>query len=164
MIRPLRQRHRHIFMVLGVFLPVAFAVGIAARKPVPLANGLAAALTATTQEFNNIEWQRADLFAKSSVQVRLLREQNGAGKFAVAFSAANIFLKPDLLVYWVAGNSSITDTLPGNAQLLGAFNSSSALVLPAEAATQTGVLILYSLADNEIVDVSKPIRFNESTR
>jgi hypothetical protein len=53
--------------------------------------------------------------------------------------------------------------LPGNAQLLGAFNSSSALVLPAEAATQTGVLILYSLADNEIVDVSKPIRVNEVT-
>lgn len=164
MIRPLRQRHRHIFMVLGVFLPVAFAVGIAARKPAPLANKLPAALTATTQEFNNIEWQRADLFAKSPVQVRLLREQNRAGSFAIALSAAKDCLKPDLLVYWVAGNSSITDTLPGNAQLLGALNSSSPLVLPAGAATQTGVLILYSLADNEIVDVSKPIRFNDSTR
>jgi hypothetical protein len=98
------------------------------------------------------------------VQVRLLREQNGVGKFAVAFSAAKDFLKPDLLVYWVAGNSSITDTLPGNAQLLGAFNSSTTLVLPTGVAMQTGALILYSLADTEIVDVSKPIRFNDSTR
>jgi hypothetical protein len=38
MIRPLRQRHRHIFMVLGFILPVAFAVGIAERKPAPPAN------------------------------------------------------------------------------------------------------------------------------
>ena len=164
MIRPLRRRHRHIVIAMGIFLPVAFGVGIAARKPAPLVNELPAALEVASQPFEITEWRRDDLFPKSPIKVRLLRKQSGAGKFAVSFSVANNFLKPDLLVYWIAASPNITDKLPETAQLLGAFDSSSSLVLPAEAATQTGVLILYSLADNEIVDVSKPIRFNDSTR
>jgi hypothetical protein len=163
MIHPLRQRHRHIFMVLGVFLPVAFTVGIAVRKPAPLANELPAALAVAPQAFENIEWQRADLFAKSPVQLRLLRGQSGTGTFAVAFSTTKDFVKPDLLVYWVAGNSNLTNSLPDNAILLGAFTSTP-LLLPDNAAKSDGLLLLYSLADNEIVDVSKSIRFNDSTK
>jgi hypothetical protein len=163
MIRQLRQRHRHIVFALGLFLPVAFAVGIAARKPAQLINELPAALAVALQPFENVEWPHADLFAKSPVQVRLLRERNGAGKFAAAFSAAKSFVKPDLFVYWVAGNSNITNTLPDNAILLGEFTSSP-LPLPDDAAKSGGVLVLYSLADNEIVEVSKPIQFNNSTK
>jgi hypothetical protein len=159
MIRPLRQRHRRIIIALGILLPVAFAVGIAARKPVPPANELPDALTSAPQSFENLEWGRADLFAKSPVQVRLLRGNNDAGRFAVAFSAANDFVKPDLLVYWVAGNSGITNTLPDNAILLGAFTSQP-LPLPDDAAKSGGRLLFYSLADNKIVDMSQPIRFN----
>jgi len=40
MIRPLRQRHRRIFITLGIFLPLAFALGIAARKSVPKMSAL----------------------------------------------------------------------------------------------------------------------------
>jgi hypothetical protein len=36
--------------------------------------------------------------------------------------------------------------------------------LPAEAAATNGVLVLYSLADNEIVEASKPIEFNQPVR
>ncbi len=36
MIRPLRQRHRRIFFVLAVVLPVLFAWGIAARNGIPV--------------------------------------------------------------------------------------------------------------------------------
>jgi len=36
--------------------------------------------------------------------------------------------------------------------------------LPAEAAATNGVLVLYGLADDEIVDVSKPIQFNDSRK
>ncbi|MEY4918535.1 MAG: hypothetical protein RL616_2448 [Verrucomicrobiota bacterium] len=161
MIRSLRQRHRRIAIVLGMFLSVAFAVGLAARKPMPLEKELPAAFTAPRQ-FEKVGWQRADLFAKSPVQVRLLRGKNGAGKFAAALSAANDFTKPDLLVYWVSGNPNLTNTLPDNAILLGVFNS-PALPLPDAAAESSGVLVLYGLADNEIVDVSKAIRFNDST-
>jgi len=156
MIRPLRQRHRRMVIVLGVFLPVAFAVGIVARKPVPGMTSMPKELVASPQSFAVTEWERADLFTKTPIQVRLLRERAGAGHFAVEFSAPKDFVKPDLIVYWVAGSPSITDTLPANARLLGAFNSSLALSLSSDVASGTGVLILYSLANQEIVEVSKP--------
>src|SRR5277367_4590916 len=104
MIYPLRQRHRHIVIALGIFLPVVFAIGIAARKPAATVAELPAALAATLQQFEAVEWERADLFAKSPVQVRLLREQKDSGRFAIKFSSAKDFVRPDLLVYWVAGN------------------------------------------------------------
>ena len=160
MIRPLRQRHRRIFAALGVLLPIAFAAGIAARKTVPTANSLSVELANTAQRFEAIEWKRADLFAKNQIEVHLVRERTGAGQFAVGFSAPKDFAKPDLIVYWVAGNPSITETLPDGAMLLGAFNS-SALPLPDDATKTAGVLVLYSLADHEVIEVSKPFRIQK---
>ena len=162
MIRPLRQQHRGTFIALGIVLPIAFVVGIAARKPVPMVAELPAALVAASKKFAVVEWERADLFAKSPVQVRLWREQKDSGQFAVEFSAAKDFVQPDLIVYWVAGNFSVTDTLPAKAILLGSF-SAAALPLADEIAKSDGALILYSLAHGEIVDVSKPIQFSHSS-
>jgi hypothetical protein len=51
--------------------------------------------------------------------------------------------------------------LPTNATLLGSFNA-PALELPAAAAKTEGSLILFSLADQEIVDVSQPSQFIDS--
>lgn len=150
-------------IAIGILLPVAFALGIAARKPVLFVAQLPAALVVATQKFEAVEWVRADLFTKIPIQVQLLREQKNSGRFAIAFSAAKDFLKPDLIVYWVAGSSNITDTLPANAILLGTFNT-TALSLSDEIAKSNGVLILYNLADGEIVDVSKPIRLDDSTK
>jgi hypothetical protein len=163
MIRPLRQRHRRTFLALGIFLPMAFALGIFARKPLPEVKSLPKEISPAINSFADEVWSRADLFPKSPVKIRLLREQSGTGKFAVAFSAEKFFVKPDLLVYWSAGNQSITNALPDNAILLGAFNAPQ-LSLPAAAEKTDGRLVLYSLADNEIVDSSKPIRLDGLSR
>lgn len=163
MIRPLRQRHRRLVIVIGIFLPIVFAVGIAARKTVPATASLPAGLAASSQKFTVTKWERSDMFAKTPIQVRLMGENANGGRLAVEFSAAKDFVKPDLIVYWVAGNPTITDTLPDNAILLGSF-SSAPLALSDEVAQSSGQLVLFSLADNEIVDVSKTIRFNDSTK
>ena len=157
MIRPLRQRHRRMVIVLGVLLPVAFAVGIAARKPVPGMTSLPKELITSPRTFAVTEWERTDLFTKTPIQVRLLRESAGAGRFAVELSAMKDFVKPDLIVYWVTGSPNVTDTLPDNARLLGVFNSSVALSLPPDAVSGSGVILLFSLADQEVVEVSKPL-------
>ena len=130
MIRRLRQRHRRMVIVLGAFLPVAFAVGIAERKSVPDMTSLPKELVTSRQKFAATEWERADLFTKTPIQVRLLRESAGAGHFAVEFSAAKDFVKPDLIVYWVAGSPNPVDQLPDNARLLGVFSPSPPLPLP----------------------------------
>jgi len=161
MIRPLRQRHRRMITIIGVLLPIAFAAGIGARRPAPTVATLPTALATTQRHFEAVEWERADLFTKTPIQVRLLRESAGAGHFAVEFSAARDFVKPDLIVYWVAGSPNVTDTLPDKVRLLGVFNSSVALSLPPAAGPGSGVLVLYSLADQEIVGVSKPFALEE---
>ena len=81
----------------------------------------------------------------------------------MALTAAGDFVKPDLIVYWAAGNSSPADKLREDATLLGSF-SAGALPLPAESASMEGRLILFSLADNKVVDVSRPVRFNDSAK
>jgi len=160
MILPLRQRHRRMFAVLGLLLPLAFGFGIAARRTVPPT--LPSELSSWTQNFTATDYERGDLFGKSAVRVRLWREQ-GTGRIAVGFSAAKDFLKPDLMAYWSAGHPRTSDTLPPEARLLGAFVAGP-LVLPPEASGTDGYLILFSLADREIVDVSKPTRFSDSMK
>ena len=161
MILPLRKQHRRTFIVLGLFLPVTFAIGMAVRQPAAAAGQLPAGLAPSPLP-HELVWTRSGLFAKAPVGVGLLREKN-SGQLAVQFSAAAGFLKPDLMVYWVAGNSPVAAALPENATLLGEF-SSAALALPPEAAATNGVLVLYSLADNELVDESQPMRFTDMPR
>jgi hypothetical protein len=154
MIRPLRQHHYRAFIVSGIFLPAAFAIGIAARKPAPVIAQIPAALSWEPQSFKFIRWQRADLFAKAPVQVQLLRDEENSGRSGLKFSADRNFLKPDLIVYWSTGNPALSNTVPENAILLGPFDA-AALTLPVAAEKSSGRLLLFSLADGEIVDVSK---------
>jgi hypothetical protein len=163
MIQPLRQFHHRTFIVIGFLLPIVFAFGIVARKPFPSMDSLPGELSATEQKFPVTAWERTDLFAKSPIKVRLLRESSNPGSLALAFSTAkDYFIKPDLMVYWIAGNPLINGRLPDAADLLGGFDAGT-LPLPVAAAKTSGVLVLFSLANNEIVKVSKPIQFNQPT-
>ena len=152
-------------IALGIFLPVAFAVGIAARRPVPTGHSLSATLAGEPLHFENVVWDRSDMWAQRAIRTRLLSDKPDGKRFAVELSAVNDIVKPDLIVYWVPGNPKIEEALPDNATLLGAFvqTKPTALPLPGETATKSGVFVLYSLADHEVIAVSKPFRFNDST-
>lgn len=157
MIRPLRQRHRRIVITLGVSLPIVFIVGIAARSPVPNMASLPLESPTFSRASAATVWDRPDLFSKAKIHVRLLRASGDSSRFALELSAAKDFVKPDLIVYWISGNSEITEKLPDNALLLGAFGAGP-LFLQTGRAGEDGYLVLYSLADNEIVAASKPLR------
>jgi len=159
MIRPLRILHRRTLTVMGVVLPVAFGLGIAARKPVPQMGVVPVELREATPEPAATVWERRDIFTNAPVQVCLLRATD---HLMVGCAAPTGFVKPDLLVYW-SGSPPITDKLPSDAILLGAFTA-SALPLPADAANRDGLLILFSLADQEIIAASQRIRFNNPTK
>jgi hypothetical protein len=158
MILALRQRHRRIFLALGIFLPVAFVIGLTTRRPAPIISALPSALVTTPPTFTELQCERNDLFAKVPIHARLLREHGASSRCQIALSFSHVFAKPDLLVYWDNGNvDSTAARLPANAQFLGEFNPASALLLPDHATN--GSLILYSLAGQEIVDISKSITF-----
>jgi hypothetical protein len=163
MIRPLRQRHRRVFAIIGVLLPLAFGGGIVARRTVLETSILPPELSTTpAQTFTAIGYERDDVFENAPVKLRLWRDLS-TGQFAVGFGVPKDFVKPDLIAYWITGQPTNRTELPTNAILLGSFVAAT-LPLPAEAATAKGSLILFSLADQEIVDISKPLRFGESKR
>lgn len=162
MILALRKRHRHVIAGLAVLLPITVVMGIAARRTMSGDDSLPPALSAGAQIFTATGVEQGDLFPKSAIRVQLWRDQP-TGRLALGFTAPPDFLKPDLLVYWFAGRREPSRPLLENATLLGAFVAGP-LALPPEAATSEGSLILFSLADQEIVAVSQPTLFNDKTR
>ncbi len=162
MIRALRQRHRHVIFALGVFVPVAFGVGLCERAPVPVMPGFPPGLHLAPPAVTPTGWCRTNLFSKFPITVRQLRENPPTLRVAVAFTAAPDFLQPDLLVYWQPGSPILADALPDGATLAGGFDA-PVLFLPAEAGTRPGFFVLYSLANNKIVDVSRPTIIGEAS-
>src|SRR4051812_36023575 len=121
MIRPLRICHRRIFTLLGVLLPVAFGLGIAARKPVPVVPILPAEFNAAARPREAGDWKQTDIFTNAPVYVYTLRQPAHGDRRAIALSAEPSFVKPDLLVYWLPRKPESLEGLPANATLLGTF-------------------------------------------
>jgi hypothetical protein len=152
MIRPLRQRHRAMVCVLGVMLPVAFAAGLAARKPVPVAATLPSGLAGRANDFGRVVWTKPDIWPGQRIITSLRRD--AAGSVAVELILRDL-VKPDVLVYWTAGKEAAVQGLPGDARLLGACSNRAPLPIPADARGEAGRFVLYSLADHEVVAVSR---------
>jgi hypothetical protein len=142
-------------LVLAVTLPAVLAVGIASRSEVPTSKAGAAGFRAEIQKQSEI-WSRNDLWEKRAIQTRLLRIAPNSAQLAVELLATDQIVRPDLLLYWVPGEFKIQNPLPDDSFLLGGFEQSIPLTLPDSATKQTGVLVLYSLADQELIAVSKP--------
>ena len=156
MILPLRRRHRRMFAVLGILLPAAFVAGVGARKPIPTA-APTAGLLSLRQTFSPGGWTRSDLFTNVPVRLRLLHEVANTNRIALQISTPKDFVKADLLVYWLPAESIIKDSIPEDAVLLGALVSGQPLPMPPTLAGKPGSLVLYSLADHEIVETSKQL-------
>src|SRR5678815_2901729 len=152
MIRHLRQRHRVIVCTLGVLLPVAFSAGLAARKPVQVPATVSSRLAGQANDFGRMVWSKADLWPGQRISTSL--RQDAAGSVAVELMIRDL-VKPDLLVYWVAGKERAVEVLPDNARLLGPLSNNSPLSIPVDARGETGRLMLYSLADHDLVAVSR---------
>ncbi len=121
MIQPLRRYHRFSFYTLGVLLPVLFAAGLVARRPLVIAEPASDRIHLTMSNGTAIVTDSRELWG-SSVD------------------------DPDVLVYWTEEEPEL-DSLPVNAQLLGSLQTgrSGELRLP-HGDRNRGHLILYSLA------------------
>src|SRR5262249_17471851 len=160
MIRPLRQRHRAMVVAWGAFLPAAFIFGVASRRSVPLLPSLPSPLSYQPAPTNQLVWVRDDLWEKKPLRTRLLSDST-LSNLALEVTATAPVVQPDVLLYWAAGNSKVDDSLPSDVVLLGAWmqDPANAVAVPQIAKAGQGRLILYSLADHEIVNVSKPFAF-----
>jgi hypothetical protein len=160
MIRPLRQRHRMMMTAMSLIIPTAFALGIAARKEFPATPDIRPKIPAETRNYTEL-WNRNDLWKRKDIRARLLHTESNSERFAVELTSMERIVRPDLLLYWVPAESQIQDSLPDTAYLLGSFDPSATvrLALPDQSGKEKGVLVLYSLADHEIVAISKSVTF-----
>lgn len=156
MILSLRQRHRQVFAVLGILLPIVLVGGIAARKSIPTVAELPPVI-AKPLAGTGVAWGRRDVFEKLPVVVSLAT--NAQTDVSLRLEAPTNFARPDVLVYWSAAKIDPTDKLPADAILLGAFTVNE-LHVPTSAVAARGHLILFSLADQELVAVSRAIQLN----
>ena len=157
MIRPLRQRHRLMAFALGALLPVTFVFGMAARHEVPIdptRNGPLPAASHWTEL-----WHRDDLWEGRKLNTRLLTNSTSAQSVAIELRGQERIVRPDLLVYWTPQTGKFSGSLPDDVFLLGSFAQSfpAPLRLPPQSIVQRGVLIIYSLAEQEIIAVSRPL-------
>ena len=165
MIRPLRQRHRITMLALTAFLPAAFVLGIASRRSVPLILSVPSVLSVQPGQPSQSAWVREDLWEKKPLRTRLLSDPV-TSNLALEVTATTPIVLPDVLLYWAPGTSKLDDSLPSDAVLLGAWMQEppNPVAVPQLAKVGQGRLILYSLADHEIVNVSKPFAFQDYGR
>ena len=152
MTRLLRQRHRAMVCTLGVLVPLAFIAGVAARRPVPASRSVPTALESRAPDFVTVLWTRADLWPGQRIVTSLRR--NAAGSVAVELLIRDL-VRPDVLVYWAAGEETAVEGLPDSARLLGVHSNNTPLPIPGDARREGGRFLLYSLADHEVVALSR---------
>jgi hypothetical protein len=132
---------------------------LAIRRPMPVVQSSVSAFAVEPPHLGHLIWERGDLWPQFSIRTRLLSDSGVGQKFAVELAPTKEIVQPDLIVYWVPTTLKIGDPIPDNVVLLGAFLQTmpTQLLLPAEAAKGSGALLLYSLADHEVVAASKPL-------
>ena len=162
MIRPLRARHRAIFVVLALALPVGLAGALLSRPADSAVDALPEALRApAVAAAGEVAWSLAGGWDGVPLDAELRVDGGGAALVVTPLEDPRL---PDLLVYWSpegAGQRALAD---GEALLLGRVAGSRPVSLPVarEALDRGGYLLLFSLAQGQVI-ASAPIELKGQT-
>ena len=148
MIQPLRAVHRRAFVALALVLPAILLIGLGARRP-SLNTGTNATDAADT---GNTVRESSTLWQKHSIQSRFYRKPDRPLDTYVVLQPAQELNGPDLLLYW-ATDAPQGNVLPGDAQLLGAFSTGRAFLLPLNEKGASH-LVLFSPAHQTVFDTA----------
>jgi hypothetical protein len=149
MIQPVRAVHRRAFVALALVLPAILLIGLGARRP-----RLGPSARATdVQDTGNMVRKSSTLWQKHSIQSRFYRKPDRPPGTYVVLSPAEELNEPDLLLYW-ATNSPQGNVLPGEAQLVSAFTTGKAFLLPLNQ-KRGGYLVLFSPAHQAVFDTAR---------
>ena len=149
MIQPLRTVHRRAFVVLALVLPAILLIALGARRPRlgPSAHATDVPDTGSMVRESSTLWQ------KHSIQSRFYSKPDRPLDTYVVLLPAEGLNEPDLLLYW-ATNAPQGNVLPWEAQLVGAFATGKAFLLPLNG-TRTGHLVLFSPAHQTVFDIAR---------
>jgi hypothetical protein len=139
---------------LAVVLPAAFVFGVAARRTIPLVKPVGINPAVDSRAYKTIVWSDANSWPGKRISTSL--RSDSLGSLAVEFTFDES-AGPDILVYWLTGDTLATDRLPENAQLLGPFSNRESLPFPGRQENQRGRFLLYSLANHEVIAKSQVV-------
>ena len=149
MIQPLRAVHRRAFVALALVLPAILLIGLGARRP-RLGPG---AHATDVPDTGNMVRESSNLWQKHSIQSRFYSKPDRPLDTYVVLLPAEELNEPDLLLYW-ATNAPQGNVLPGEAQLVGAFSTGKAFLLPLNE-KGAGHLVLFSPAHQTVFDTAR---------
>jgi hypothetical protein len=148
MIQPLRAVHRRAFGVLALVLPMILLIGIGARPPHVDVGANATDLPGT----GNVVSESGNLWQRHSIRSMFRRKPDRPLDTYVVLLPAQELNEPDLLLYWAA-NPPQGNVVPGDAQLLGAYRTGKAFLLP-WSEKGAGYLFLFSPAHQTVFDTA----------
>jgi hypothetical protein len=149
MIQPLRAVHRRAFVALALVLPTILLIGLGARRP-----SLGPRAHATdVPDTGNMVRESSNLWQKHSIRSRFYGKPDRPLDTYIVLLPAQELNEPDLLLYWAA-NAPKGNVLPGEAQLVGAFTTGKALLLPLNE-KGAGYLVLFSQAHETVFDTAR---------
>ena len=148
MIQPLRAVHRRTFVALALLLPTILLMGLGARRP-----RLGPGTNVTDiQGTGDIVSESSDLWQKHSIRSKFYSKPDRPLDRYVELLPAQELNEPDLLLYWAA-SAPEGNVLPGDAQLLGAYSTGRAFLLPLNE-KGAGHLVLFSTAHQTVFDTA----------
>jgi hypothetical protein len=149
MIQPLRAVHRRAFVALALVLPTILVIGLGARRP----HLGPSAHAADVPDTGDIVRESSNLWQKHALQSKFYSKSDRPQDIYLVLQPAQDLNEPDLLLYWAA-NAPQGNALPREAQLVGAFTSGKAFLLPLHE-KGAGHLVLFSPAHQTVVDTAR---------
>ena len=146
--RRLRHRHRLLTRLLALLLPLGCIAAIAGRTP-PTA-------TASAPDPAGQWTQEGPAFTGPGqaelLELRYAANDDHRTHGALVVRRLPALQAPDILLYWLPADTPPGQDLPDNAYLLGQLGGARAsFTLPPIALTQAGGLLLYSLAQKQVL-------------
>ena len=157
MIKPLRTRHRIMTAVLAIVVPILFIAGIWHRDIEPALNeSVPTSFESQASRFTSVVTETQQLSSDPSLTYRLIAETSESKRVAVELNASGNQRLPALLVYWTP-SLEVESQFPEESVLVGhwAVTKSGVFELPVRAAEEKGSILLYSLAQQEMVASSR---------
>ncbi|HEX3351464.1 MAG TPA: hypothetical protein VHS34_01480 [Terriglobales bacterium] len=156
--QPLRSVHRRTFVALTFVLPAILWIALGARRPRSGSDTAAARIPESANVVR--EWSAS--WQKHSIQSTFYRKVDRPPELYVVLQPVQRsnepgwnepeLNEPDLLLYWAA-DAPQGNVLPAEAQLMGAFTTGKAFLLPLNQKS-AGHLILFSLAQQGVFDAA----------
>lgn len=147
MISPLRALHRHTFFTLAILLPAILLIGIGVRRRAGKSIG-ASGFPATWY----VVKQSNSLWQKHTILSTFYSTPGRPQDIHVVLMPSRQLNEPDLLLYW-ANDGPLGNTLPAEADFIGAFAAGNPFLLPLNE-KRAGRLVLFSPALQAVFDTA----------